>query len=470
MISMWPKGIYVTRELILHLLGIRFGLDNEPTVVVRDNAVAADALLRHADDFCDRPAGMGGTSVVSGGRLHTITTQPYGPAWVALRRNLSSEAFHPVRGLERAAAHRQRALAKLVGDIAATAGGVVHVQPCLYSALLSLNMATCFGDDVGVESDKMEDIREALEEFRRSLNGYHVFTTFQKLAKLVYWGRWRKLVNSRKRVLELFLPLIRACKERRRLGHHQNMTSPSYVDTLLELNVPVAGTGHPQRRQKLSEDEVAGLVLEYMGAGTETIVALLEWTLANLVVQPDVQSRLRHEIIAAGGEACEYLRAVVMESLRRHPPFRLMRRQIIKRDTFVGNMLVARGTVVNIALEEIGRDSKVYWIWTYPEKFIPERFMPGGEGAEVRLSMGSSTADAGKVMMMPFGAGPRKCPGMGNAILLLEYFLRNLVTAFEWHQVDGQEVDLQPHYGFFTIMDNPLRARVKQLTTVNAAV
>lgn len=96
--------------------------------------------------------------------------------------------------------------------------------------------------------------------------------------------------------------------------------------------------------------------------------------------------------------------------------------------------------------------------------------MPGGEGAGVRLSMGSSTVEAGKVMMMPFGAGPRKCPGMGNAILQLEYFLRNLVKAFEWHQVDGEQVDLQPHYGFFTIMENPLHARVVHLSTANSAV
>jgi len=59
-----------------------------------------------------------------------------------------------------------------------------------------------------------------------------------------------------------------------------------------------------------------------------------------------------------------------------------------------------------------------------------------------------------------FGAGRRICPGMGYAMLHLEYFLANLVTAFEWHAIEGEEeVDLKADHGFFTTMSNPLRAR-----------
>jgi cytochrome P450 family 89 subfamily A len=84
--------------------------------------------------------------------------------------------------------------------------------------------------------------------------------------------------------------------------------------------------------------------------------------------------------------------------------------------------------------------------------------MPGGEGEGVRLTVGGSK-EAAKVMMMPFGAGRRICPGMGYAMLHIEYFLANLITAFEWHPVEGEAVDLRAEHGFFTTMLRPLRAR-----------
>ena len=49
---------------------------------------------------------------------------------------------------------------------------------------------------------------------------------------------------------------------------------------------------------------------------------------------------------------------------------------------------------------------------------------------------------------------------MGYAMLHLEYFLANLITAFEWHAIEGEEeVDLKADHGFFTTMSYPLRVR-----------
>ena len=149
----------------------------------------------------------------------------------------------------------------------------------------------------------------------------------------------------------MYLPLIRARQERR-----GTTTTLAYVDTLLDLEVP--DEGDPRGRRKLSDGEMVGLVSEYLGAATGTVLALLEWTLANLVLRPGIQSRLRREVEAAGGGACAYLRAVVMESLRRHPPVPSVQRHM-SRDVVVGGTPVTRGTLVNFSLEEIGRDGKV---------------------------------------------------------------------------------------------------------------
>ncbi|XP_040384331.1 cytochrome P450 89A2-like [Oryza brachyantha] len=449
----------VSRDAVLRLVGIRLG--DVRTVVVRDGAVAVDSLVRRADVFSTRPAGSAPTSTISGGRVHNINTVPYGPLWVALRRNLSSEAFHPVRGLAGAAPHRARALASLVVDVAARsgAGGVVPVRDCLSAALFSLNVATCFGD--GVDGDLVETMRVVQHEFLSFLSKARVFGTFQKVARLVYRDRWKKLVHYRRRQQEMYLPLIRARKEQRRT---QGTTSPSssstaYVDTLLDLEVPAAD-GEAGRR-KLTEGEMVGLVSEYLGATTGTVLAELEYILANLILRPDVQSRLRAEVEAAGGEPCAYLRAVIMESLRLHPPVSSVQRHMGCDVVLGDDTHAAQGSVVSFAIEEIGRDNE---IWASAQEFRPERFMPGGEGEGVRLALGSKhQEEATKVVkMMPFGAGRRRCPGMGYAMLHLEYFLASLVAAFEWRRAPGEdgEVDLTADYGFITAMQRPLRALV----------
>ncbi|KAF0928795.1 hypothetical protein E2562_010669 [Oryza meyeriana var. granulata] len=93
---------------------------------------------------------------------------------------------------------------------------------------------------------------------------------------------------------------------------------------------------------------------------------------------------------------------------------------------------------------------------------------PGGEGTGVQLAIGSKQ-EASKVMMVPFGARRRTCPGMGYAMLHLEYFLTNLVTAFEWRRIPGEEVDLTADYGFIITMQHPLRALVVPQTTMAAS-
>ncbi|MQM21193.1 hypothetical protein Taro_054226 [Colocasia esculenta] len=62
--------------------------------------------------------------------------------------------------------------------------------------------------------------------------------------------------------------------------------------------------------------------------------------------------------------------------------------------------------------------------------------------------------------MMPFGVGRRICPGLGLAMLHLEYFVANLVRAFQWKAVKGGDVDLTEKFEFTTVMKVPLRARI----------
>lgn len=108
---------------------------------------------------------------------------------------------------------------------------------------------------------------------------------------------------------------------------------------------------------------------------------------------------------------------------------------------------------------DIGRDPKA---WAAPGEFRPERFLPGGEAEGVGPLPGPNNRE---IRMMPFGAGPRYCPGMGLAMLHVKCFLSAMVREFRWAPPSSSSssaaaVDLTELDGMFKVMKTPLRARV----------
>ncbi|KAG2312041.1 hypothetical protein Bca52824_023598 [Brassica carinata] len=152
--------------------------------------------------------------------------------------------------------------------------------------------------------------------------------------------------------------------------------------------------------------------------------------LVELVKNPEIQGRLYEEIksVVAGEEAKEieeeeahkmpYLKAVVLEGLRRHPPGRFVLPHSVTEDTVLGGYKVPKRGTVNFMVAEIGRDPAV---WDEPMAFKPERFMGEEEPVDITGNRG--------IKMMPFGAGRRICPGIGLAMLHLEYYLANMVKS-----------------------------------------
>ena len=98
----------------------------------------------------------------------------------------------------------------------------------------------------------------------------------------------------------------------------------SYVDTLLDLELL-------EEKRKLQEGEMVTLCSEFLNAGTDTTLTTLQWIMANLVKYPHIQEKLFVEIKGVVGDRQKevkeedlnkmpYLKAVVLEGLRRHPP------------------------------------------------------------------------------------------------------------------------------------------------------
>ncbi|KAJ7982610.1 putative Cytochrome P450 [Quillaja saponaria] len=151
----------------------------------------------------------------------------------------------------------------------------------------------------------------------------------------------------------------------------------------------------------------------------------------------------------------QYLKAVILEGLRRHPPGHFVLPHAVTEDAVLNGYVVPKNWTLNFMVAEMGWDPNV---WEEPMAFKPERFLNekcNNEGGEVFDITGSR-----EIKMMPFGAGRRMCPASGLALLHLEYFVANLVWKFEWKTKEGCDVDLSEKEEFTVVMKNPLEAHV----------
>ncbi|VAH17318.1 unnamed protein product [Triticum turgidum subsp. durum] len=198
------------------------------------------------------------------------------------------------------------------------------------------------------------------------------------------------------------------------------------------------------------------------GGGRRTTSTGLQWIMAELVKNRSIQEKLYEEIKDTTGDDQEevsgddihkmpYLKAVVLEGLRKHPPGHFVLPHKAAEDMEIGGYLIPKGATVNFMVAEMGRNERE---WEKPLEFSPDRFLQGGAGEAVDVTGNR------EIKMMPFGVGRRICAGLGIAMLHLEYFVANMVREFKWQEVAGEEVDFAEKNEFTVVMKKPLRSRL----------
>jgi len=104
------------------------------------------------------------------------------------------------------------------------------------------------------------------------------------------------------------------------------------------------------------------LCSEFLNAGTDTTSTALHWIMANLVKYPDVQRRFVEEIREVMGsdgvvekeevkeedlQKLRYLKCVVLEGLRRHPPGHFVLPHAVSDDVVLNGYLIPKDGTVN---------------------------------------------------------------------------------------------------------------------------
>uniref|UniRef100_A0A8R7UQI1 Cytochrome P450 89A2 n=1 Tax=Triticum urartu TaxID=4572 RepID=A0A8R7UQI1_TRIUA len=254
----------------------------QPAIVIKDRATAHRLLVRGCvgGSFSNRPASLAPTAVVSHLRHHNLTTAPYGPFWRVTRRNLTPEVLHPLR-LHSYAAARRDALAGLVADLGeqctTSPDGLVLAAESIRNAMFGLLATMCFGE--GVDKGLVRAMADA-HEFVQFFPELRFFAKLPAVARMIYRKRWSKLVALRQKQEDMYLPLIHTRRTRQR----QSGELPAYVDTLIDLWVQDEHNAYDgnvrkrrRRQRRLADGEIVGMCAEFVGAGTETVAAELQW-------------------------------------------------------------------------------------------------------------------------------------------------------------------------------------------------
>ncbi|KAK1698087.1 hypothetical protein QYE76_014806 [Lolium multiflorum] len=419
--------------------------------LVRDPAVAHRLLNENPDALSNRPSAGLLTALATWtrrpDRTETISTSTYGSHWRSLRSNLTAGFLSPSR-LAALAPLQRDAAQDLVTGLSA---GEVVMREHLDRAMFTLATRLCFGDDV--EESCVRAMQSVMDDITQAMDDTVSFDG-STLGKVTHWRTLRRLFGLFVPLGVLVRPLIAAARARKNTDSRH-----SYVDSLIDIRIP----NDVDAKRALGDDEILGLVAEFLATNTGVIVACLEWTLANLAIQPEVQKKLRREIDeAVAGEAnawlsekalrdMPYLRAVVLESLRVHPPSPFVTRGVHDLAAAASGATGRLRKRIIFMVRDIGRHGSA---WTDPDQFRPERFLPGGEAEDVGQMPGRN-----EIRMMPFGGGRRFCPGSNMAMLQAKFFLAALVRHFEFAP-PSCGIDLTEVGGFNNVMKKPLRVRV----------
>ncbi|OMO60200.1 Cytochrome P450 [Corchorus olitorius] len=420
-------------------------------IILSDAKLCHEAFIEKGALLASRPRENPTRNIFSCNKF-TVNAAVYGPVWRSLRRNMVQNMLSSSR-LKEFRKIRADSMDKLISRLRAEAeanGGVVSVLKNARFAVFCILLGMCFGLEMDEETvEKMDQVmKTVLITLDPRIDDY------LPLLSPFFSKQRKRALEVRKEQVDFIVPFIEQRREALlNPGSDKSAMSFSYLDTLFDVKVE-------GRKSVPSNSELVTLCSEFLNGGTDTTATAVEWGIAQLIENPEIQSKLYEEIKCTVGdrkvdekdvENMKYLQAIVKELLRKHPPTYFSLTHAATEATTLAGYDIPTDTNVEIFLPGIGWDPK---IWSNPEKFDPDRFYSGKEEADITGVTG--------VKMMPFGVGRRICPGLGMATVHVHLMLARMVQEFEWISFPpNSKIDFTGKLEFTVVMKNSLNAMIK---------
>ncbi|KAK9995874.1 hypothetical protein SO802_020560 [Lithocarpus litseifolius] len=420
------------------LMLLHFG--SVPVLVV-SSADAAQEIMKTQDlNFANRPK-----SSMFGKLLYNykdVSMAPYGEYWrqmksirvLHLLSNKRVQSFHYVREEE-------------------TSVMIEKIKQC-YDSSSSVNLSEVFAmltNDVvcRVALGKKYGEGEGGRKFKELLREFVELLGVISVGDYIPWLSWVNCVNGLdarveklNKQLDDFLGVIEEHLNFETKEGHDHVIG-DFMDVLLWIQ----------------KENVIGFPIDRdaFAAGTDTTYTVLDWAMTELLRHPKMMKNVQNEVREIIGnkkditeydlDKMHYLKAIIKETLRFHPPIPLLVPRKSIQDAKIHGYDIAADTQVIINVWTIGRDPT---LWDEPEEFQPERFLTS-----------SIDFKGHDFQFIPFGAGRRGCPGISFSITTIELVLANLVHIFDWTlpgRARGEDLDMTESTGLTMHRKFPLMA------------
>ncbi|KAI8548063.1 hypothetical protein RHMOL_Rhmol07G0243200 [Rhododendron molle] len=407
------------------------------------------ASVGHKKTASPPPCG-GATSVTAGAKAVAVGGQhlPTGLAPPRVICEAGSRAWthhDPVARLDAYRGVRSRCIDRMVQFIKdASASGTVAIDVRRFFFLMSFNLIgnLVFSKDLlDPNSEKGGEFFCHTEKIMELVAKPNVADFLPILRRFDLQGIKRETHFHMKPVFEITGGFIRERMETTAGGCAEEK-SRDYMDVLLEFR----GDGAEQPLS-FSSTSINTTILEMFIAGTDTTTTTLEWAMAELLHNPRTLQKLQAElrIVVKLNQKLEekhvenlpYLKAVIKETLRLHPPLPFL---VPHRAMDSCDMLgyhIPKETQILVNVRAIGRDPQ---IWETPLEFKPERF----------LKPNIVDYKGHHFEFIPFGSGRRMCPAVPLASRVLPMALGSILLAFDWifaDKMDPLEMDMSEQMG-----------------------
>ena len=333
-----------------------------------------------------------------------------GKSWKHQRRALAP-AFTP-RAVGTLIPHMLSATDETIAALDAKRHAPVDLREAMQHMTLEIAGRTMFSFEMG---DLGPRLRDFVIEYGTTLARPHFFDLLLPLS----WPSPQDFARRRfrKRWTAFVAELIAA---RRAAGKAEGAPPRDLFDLMVAARDPETNEAFDD---DLLGDEVATMIL----AGHETTATALFWALYVLALDPSTQDRVADEVAGVGDTQdiakLPLTRAVIDETMRLYPPAFLVARAAAGPDVVAGHPIAAKDVIL-IAPWLLHRHEK---LWTDPNAFRPERFLPGAPPPD-------------RFAYMPFGAGPRICIGAHFAIVEAVLALARIIGAFRVELADDLPV------------------------------
>merc|ERR1719419_272431 len=255
--------------------------------------------------------------------------------------------------------------------------------------------------------------------------------------------RFLKWVNTFESTTARCQMLITDFLKRRSRGELDDFELQSYMASNL--------TRVEESMTSLTEQEFKDMTAFLLIASVDTTSSILQWILVHLAFYPEVQAKVRNEILSKVSQngSSEELAAVMRKGIKKQLPYLSSVIREIHRirpaiawtatkdpqcEVDLGGHKVPAGVPCTLDLFSIQNDPDIV---DNPLEFCPERW----ENSAVRARVGTKAEVLDHPLLKdPFSAGARMCPGSRVARVEIFAIIATIVRKYEFSLAPGEDI------------------------------